>query len=720
MAAVPPPRVPRTAPGKTIPSSALRAIQQLAANGTSGIRRPIKVEDFRYQIGQIDPNVRVTSDGNMRVVDRMKIEDITDEDDQTDSKDQSNAKDTTISSSLTDTRSPKEDVTNSGADNKHQNVITAEMTSVPPVSGISSVGVSPAGVSPTVPRSKPTVTKLSSQSTHVVPPHIVAAMQQKMDGKTEEKPSALPIASTVVPSGVVTTPNGGTVTTPNRSIVRASHPPSSPPVINTGSSASMTGSHVNGASGASGASAPISDPFRPRDPSSIPIMTPKEGLKSRGDAKDVDDEDDDDDEENEGPETLCIESESYSASGLHAPYHLGASIAANRCNIKSEYIYVCSGGAPAGLNRIFRWSERPEYGLTCERLLSLFPQGKYQKAPDSWAWFTNCCNRRCRRQPVGATPPGGDGQGSDRGADLVRDRAILLLHEYLEREGPDAYKKCNGRLYITVTRLSRRLGLPCETVYINEWTSNKDLIECVKCSSTIPGRIGPYCWGQYWRGQYWMDGGVYVIHPIRNKATVCISTSPFDIRPDQPANREKGFQGGQPSSAPLGEIARQYDCGSDECLDLDFYRQMYENGFKDAQMYYQFRRHYASRGLKPNFEFNPTLEQRREGPRLTPPQRSARSMHHDLKHQVLTRDPFDNKRDPSAAVFSAPQSGPFSGPRYRGPAKSATGPSSKPLHHHPMPPGGVTMTVPATSVPTTDNNSSSPPRTSTTNTTPTH
>jgi len=48
----------------------------------------------------------------------------------------------------------------------------------------------------------------------------------------------------------------------------------------------------------------------------------------------------------------------------------------------------------------------------------------------------------------------------------------------------DAYEKCNGRLFISIT-VFNEMGMPQNKI-ISEYTSNDDLYECCQASSTIP------------------------------------------------------------------------------------------------------------------------------------------------------------------------------------------------------------------------------------------
>ncbi|CAL4104118.1 unnamed protein product [Meganyctiphanes norvegica] len=82
----------------------------------------------------------------------------------------------------------------------------------------------------------------------------------------------------------------------------------------------------------------------------------------------------------------------------------------------------------------------------------------------------------------------------------------------------DAHELANGRLHVSVTRVSD--GKNC---IISEWESRADLLECLRCSSFIPG------WSGFrfptFRGEKFIDGGFTNNLPV--PITPSLKISPF-------------------------------------------------------------------------------------------------------------------------------------------------------------------------------------------------
>ena len=98
-------------------------------------------------------------------------------------------------------------------------------------------------------------------------------------------------------------------------------------------------------------------------------------------------------------------------------------------------------------------------------------------------------------------------------------RLILLLQQWplINAQLPeDAYKKCSGRLFISITVI-RNWGR-LENVVISEFSSNQDLFEACLASSTIPyiTERGGY---RLYRGMRVIDGGLTNNTPVFRDGT---------------------------------------------------------------------------------------------------------------------------------------------------------------------------------------------------------
>jgi hypothetical protein len=237
----------------------------------------------------------------------------------------------------------------------------------------------------------------------------------------------------------------------------------------------------------------------------------------------------------------------------------------------ADYVYACSGGAFAAMFYIYDWRR---FNVTKQTMLDVIPSGRKAKEPGCCAWIGLCCRAMCARRRAAPVESG-------VGTDLARMRALDMVTDCLTRDGKDAYKRANGRLHLTVTRTTRCCAGPISVV-VNEWFSNQDLLDCIRCTTDIPGRAGAINTGQVWRGNRWVDGGVEVIHPIRDVRTVCVTTSCFAIRPDQPAYHIKS----RPPDGPvIGEIGQDIPVGSTTVFPIAFYDRLWDEGTEDAVGY---------------------------------------------------------------------------------------------------------------------------------------
>ncbi|CAL6427981.1 unnamed protein product [Bathycoccus prasinos] len=88
----------------------------------------------------------------------------------------------------------------------------------------------------------------------------------------------------------------------------------------------------------------------------------------------------------------------------------------------------------------------------------------------------------------------------------------------------DAHKKCNGRVFLSVTKL---FPTP-HNVIISEWHSREDLINCVLACGYIPGWTWPgFC---VWDGNICVDGGVTNNLPSLHENALRVGLDEDDIK----------------------------------------------------------------------------------------------------------------------------------------------------------------------------------------------
>jgi predicted acylesterase/phospholipase RssA len=91
---------------------------------------------------------------------------------------------------------------------------------------------------------------------------------------------------------------------------------------------------------------------------------------------------------------------------------------------------------------------------------------------------------------------------SSRVLEAYREQILPWLFEKLP---PDAYLRCNGRCFISITVLDK--GYLPHNVIISEFTSNEDLVNACFASSCIPFVV-ERGFGPRFRGQRVVDGGL--------------------------------------------------------------------------------------------------------------------------------------------------------------------------------------------------------------------
>lgn len=304
-----------------------------------------------------------------------------------------------------------------------------------------------------------------------------------------------------------------------------------------------------------------------------------------------------------------LKSLSFSGCGLHLPYLMSASQCLLQRGITAEKYYGVSGGVYVCAAHIM--AEK----ITVDETMSMYPfdQPALRRNQGMCQWIGNwcrsicCCRHPKALQQMSPHTPGSDNEGSNVGIDLVRDRAIHRLCEMINRS-PDTYKRMNGRLHVTVAEVSCRLCCSRHaTREINQWENNEDLIRCIKATSEIPTRTGPYALGQRWRGKMYVDGGVQIMHPIEDFNTICVSTSPFSVRKEQPAYRIKAGEIDAKTNKPkfdIPEIGREITMSASEILGREEYQKLWQLGWMDTEAWLKYRYHISvTKGYDMNSSF---------------------------------------------------------------------------------------------------------------------
>jgi predicted acylesterase/phospholipase RssA len=77
-----------------------------------------------------------------------------------------------------------------------------------------------------------------------------------------------------------------------------------------------------------------------------------------------------------------------------------------------------------------------------------------------------------------------------------------LKQEILQLLPPDAYLKCNDKVYIACTEIT---WFGFKKTIISQFTSNEDLVDATLASSNMPFLISPFLYYKF-RGKYFIDG----------------------------------------------------------------------------------------------------------------------------------------------------------------------------------------------------------------------
>lgn len=105
----------------------------------------------------------------------------------------------------------------------------------------------------------------------------------------------------------------------------------------------------------------------------------------------------------------------------------------------------------------------------------------------------------------------------------IYDDLKLFLHKLLFAK-PDAYKICDGRLFVSITEVYPSF----KNHIISQWTSNDDLIESIIISCFIPVFGGEFALP--YRSMYCIDGGLSFFIPIHDYRLPRIEISPWKFR----------------------------------------------------------------------------------------------------------------------------------------------------------------------------------------------
>ena len=95
--------------------------------------------------------------------------------------------------------------------------------------------------------------------------------------------------------------------------------------------------------------------------------------------------------------------------------------------------------------------------------------------------------------------------------DFVREWTLKILPE-------DAYKKCNGRLHLSLTRIDWTYPFMHSEI-VSMWSSNEDMVDCMLASAWIPGSFFSKQCSLFttYRGNTYCDGAIMNFAPILSK-----------------------------------------------------------------------------------------------------------------------------------------------------------------------------------------------------------
>lgn len=281
---------------------------------------------------------------------------------------------------------------------------------------------------------------------------------------------------------------------------------------------------------------------------------------------------------------LYLSSLSFSACGLHVFYHTGVAHSLLDRHIIISEIICTSAGVFASLYYILDW--RNLVPLT--RLLQILPVGDLRLNSTfldnaiGWiSWATNCLigSDSSKSTTTTGSSPSEFIQSEMRtakGTHLARLKVLDFIYSIFQTD-PNIYKKVNGKLFIVLTEwstLSRHV--------FSQWDNNDDLFLCICATTDIPMIAGkPRMSGQKWRGKTWVDGGFRDLHPIRDHATVCVSTTPFTVMPRSEACLLKSN-----TACQMAEIGREVDpYGALHVLFPHYYEQLFKVGYYDSSLF---------------------------------------------------------------------------------------------------------------------------------------
>ncbi|KAM8864530.1 patatin-like phospholipase domain-containing protein 4 [Spinachia spinachia] len=158
-----------------------------------------------------------------------------------------------------------------------------------------------------------------------------------------------------------------------------------------------------------------------------------------------------------------------------------------------------------------------------------------------------------------------------------------ILHKHLPS---DAHKLANGRLYVSMTRLS-----DYKHIVISEFQTKEDVVQALLCSCFVPvycGMLPPS-----FKGEYYVDGGFSSMQPVPHAQAApygrTLTVSPFsgemDICPSDTLCSWDMVVSGSTLKGNMANSIRIVNALYPFALET--LEQAYDNGYKDATLFLQ-------------------------------------------------------------------------------------------------------------------------------------
>jgi hypothetical protein len=253
------------------------------------------------------------------------------------------------------------------------------------------------------------------------------------------------------------------------------------------------------------------------------------------------------------PTSRCVPSLSFSGCGLHIFFQVGVAHALLEANVKCDLVCATSGGMASALYYLLDLRKH----MDIETILKIVPCPEEDEG-----------SRRGSKSR-GREGKGGGSSGGRGALRVARRRMIRWLKRVLDTI-PDAFTRVSGKLRVTL------MEWPCcRSREFDTWTSNCDLLQCLRGASDIPfidSSVGP----TRWRGRHYYDGGILCSHPIVDKNTVCVTTSSFG----QPWSKAWQVKRGW-----WGEICHPVETGSLNVFHRSFYHNLWDVGLRQGRAF---------------------------------------------------------------------------------------------------------------------------------------